>query len=203
VAYRRGIVKEVDGPKHRAKVAFPDKGGVLSPWLDVLVPSTRGDKDVRMPALEMQVACVLDEKDEAGAIVGALFSDADPSPNPSLDVRSVTFGDGGLLEYNRATHVLTVTLPESGEVHLSAPGGKVVVEVGAGVIELAGNTHRVALAELVRAELDAIAGAFGSHTHPAGALVAPGGGGPVTGASGPSAGYTPGDIHTDKVKAAP
>jgi hypothetical protein len=60
----------------------------------------------------------------------------------------------------------------------------------------------VALAQKVLTELNAIKTAFNSHTHAAGSLAAPSGGGAVTGVSaGPSASYSPNSVAASEVKA--
>jgi phage baseplate assembly protein V len=189
LAYRRGIVTELDGAKHRLRCEFVDKQGLVSPWLEVLVRGAHQDKDVGMPAVGDQVAVMLDEKEESGCVLGCLYSDADPVPETATatTLRRIEFSDGCILEYDRETHVLRVELPEGG------------------VVQLAGDVEPIALGDKVRAELDAIQSALDSHTHQAGALVSPPGtsGGPVTGTTGTaSSGYSPGDVGAAQVRSA-
>lgn len=184
--YRRVLITEVDASTHRVRGQFPDRQGLLSPWLDVLVRGATGAfKDFGLPAVGEQVAVLLDAKEEAGCVIGALYSAADPVPEgASVTKRGIYFGDGAGIEYDTATKVMSVALPEGGELHLVGNGGKVPI------------------AEKIVAELDAISQALDSHTHQAGALMAPPGamGGPVTGTTGTaSAGYSPGDIASEQV----
>lgn len=187
--YRRGIVSEVDGSTHRVRVRFPDRDDVESGWLDVLVRAAHQAKDYGLPAKGDQVAVLLDEHDEAGCVLGALYSSVDKPPTTKPEVRAFHFGDGGLVQYDREAHVLKVFMPDGGRV------------------ELAGNASAIALADYVRRELDAIQRALDTHTHQAGALVAAAPAPPgtkVEGMTGPSlsAGYSPGDVGAKQVRSA-
>lgn len=181
--YDRGIVREVDAKAHRARVELPARG-VTTGWLDVLAGATHVDKHVRLPRVGTQVAVLLDEHAEAGCVLGAVYSSADPTPADTRpELERLAWGDGGLVEYDRETHVLRVTLPSGG------------------LVELAGSDDAFALASLVLGELTAISSAFGAHTHPPLALVAPPGGGPVTGVMGtPSTSYSPSSVASERVK---
>ncbi|MFB9160335.1 phage baseplate assembly protein V, partial [Chromobacterium violaceum] len=65
--------------------------------------------------------------------LGAIYSEADPPPTTSRDKFMVRFKDGALLEYDRASHTLTVSgvqkvvMQASAEILLQA-GGKVTVD---------------------------------------------------------------------------
>ena len=81
--YSRGIVVELDVQRHRVRVRFPDRGDLLSPWLEVIVqPYQYG-----LPAEGAQMACLLDEHSESGCVVGVVYSEADPAP-PGSDVHT-------------------------------------------------------------------------------------------------------------------
>lgn len=156
MSYRRGIVTEVDVSSHRLRAQLPDRDGMVTGWLDVLVSSASTDKVARLPAPGNQVAVLLDENDEAGCVLGALYSKADPVPEGMHEALwRIEFRDGGVIEYDA----------DAGIVRLTPPSG--------GAIELAGNSKSVALAEDVRSELDAIkselqsiASGVAGHTHP-------------------------------------
>lgn len=169
---------------------------MVSGWLDVLARATHVDKSYWLPDVGDQVAVILDEREEAGCIVGAVYSSADPVPaGASVNKRILRFGDGGVVEYDRAAHVLKVTMPAGGKMQL------------AGDIELAGNASAVALANKVATELSGIKDALANHTHNAGAalLAPPGsGGGPCTGVTGVAVAiaYNPADVGAAQVKSA-
>jgi len=183
--YRRGLVSAVDPATHRVRVTFPDRDGIESPWLEVLVRAAHVAKHQDLPAIGDQVAVLLDEREESGCILGALYSNADKPPSSKGTVRAYHFGDGGVVEYDSETHVMRIVVPENGRV------------------ELAGAAEPVALADAVRRELEAIREALDSHTHAAGLLVAPSGGGPVTGTTGTAtSGYSPGNVAAKHLRSA-
>lgn len=172
--YKRGIVKEVAAPACRVRVTLPDRGDLVTGWLDVLVRSTSGAKHYDLPSVGNQVACLLEEDASAGCVLGAVYSSVDAPTASSASVRRYEFGDGGAVEYDASTHVLKVTTPAH--------------------IELAGSGAFVALASLVQAELANIASALSTHTH-TGVTTGPG----VSGTAPPV--YTPGSVASSKVKA--
>lgn len=191
--YRRGIVSELDVATHRLRARLVDRDDSETGWLDVLVPSTAADKVVRLPAPGNQVALLLDERDEAGCVLGALYSQADTVPAGAHEALwRVEFRDGGSVEYDA----------EASVVRLTPPSG--------GVIELAGSAKRVALAEdvqaefaAVKSELQAIQAGAGSHTHPF-VGVAPGAPGMTSPPAAPpySVSYEPSEVGAKQVRSA-
>ena len=153
--YKIGIVAEHDVAAHRVRVRFGAEDDLLSPWLEVIVPSTAEDVVECLPAKGNAVAVLLDESASAGCVIGAVHSKANPPVIRSATVWGVTFRDGAVLEYDIEAHALRFTPPSGG------------------TIELAGSAKHVALAENVKSELDAlksqlqsIASGVASHTHP-------------------------------------
>lgn len=184
--YRRCVVTEVDPATHRVRGTFPDRDELVSPWLEVLARGAHAFKDFGLPHVGDQVAVLLDEREEAGCVLGALFSQADPVPSGATATKRVlAFADGARISYDDEAHVLEVSLPEGA------------------TLRLAGNAEPIALADKVASELAAIQSALDSHTHQAGMLAAPSGGGPVTGTTGTaSAGYSPNEVGAAQVRSA-
>lgn len=149
--YRRGIVTEVDPDTHRVRVRFDERQGMVSGWLDVLARDTLDDKDFGLPSEGAMVACMMDERDEDGCVLGSIYSTTDRPAASSVDKRSITFKDGVTVEYDRAAHKLKV----KGD-------GLVLVEVGDA------GAQYVALANLVDARLAQMQAAFDAHFHPTG-----------------------------------
>lgn len=151
--YRRGIVAEVDAGTHRARVRFDERGGMISGWLDVLVRDAQDDKEYGLPSVGAMVGCMMDERDEDGCILGALYSTADKpaASSSSVDKRSITFKDGVCVQYDRAAHKLTVK-----------GGDLVLVEIGDDGVQF------VALANLVDARFAQFKAAYEAHVHPTG-----------------------------------
>jgi phage baseplate assembly protein V len=157
-SYRRGVVSAVDAKTHRVRVTFPDKQDVESPWLDVLVRDALDDKDFGLPSKGAQVAVLMDEKDESGCVIGALYSKADAPNSPqSEDLRRWTMKDGTVVSYDRNAHKLTI------DVH----GGDVEVLI-TGLMKVAGASDFVALAAKCDARFAAIESNLQAHVHPTG-----------------------------------
>jgi phage baseplate assembly protein V len=118
--FRVGLVKQLDPQNARVRVAFPDHDQMLSYWLPIVVSKTQNDKGYWIPDLDEQVVCLMDEHDEAGAVLGAIYSTADTPPTDpntgqalaNADVAQHTFKDGATFQYNRATHVGLAQLPD-------------------------------------------------------------------------------------------
>ena len=73
-ALRLGIVKEQDVSLARLRVTFNEFDQMLSYWLPVVVTKTQNDKAYWLPDIGEQVVCLMDERDEAGVVLGAIYS---------------------------------------------------------------------------------------------------------------------------------
>ena len=96
--FRVGIVKQQDPAKARVRVTFPDYDQVQSYWLPIVVPKTQDDKAYWIPDIDEQVVCDMDEHDEAGAVLGAIYSSADAPTVQTADKWHLTVKDGAALE---------------------------------------------------------------------------------------------------------
>lgn len=117
---RVGLVKQLDPAQAKVRVVFPDYDQMVSYWLPILVAKSQDDKAYWMPDLGEQVVCLMDRRDEAGAVLGAIYSSADAAPVNSADKWHVTFKDGAAMEYDRAAHVLDLKLADSAEIKYDA-----------------------------------------------------------------------------------
>src|ERR1700692_1388095 len=123
--YRVGIVEVQDAGNARVPVVFLDRDRMQSWWLPVIVAKTQNDKAYWMPDVGEQVVCVMDEYDEDGAVLGAIYSRADHPPVTSADKLHWSAKDGAVFEYDRAAHAFAVSLPSSGTVAISANGANI------------------------------------------------------------------------------
>lgn len=147
VSFKTGIVTEAK--PGFAKVQFPDLDDLISEWLPVLARKTLRDKDGHTLDVAEHVACVLDDRFEAGCVLGAIYSDEDHPPTTSPDVLRFQFFDGAYVEYDRSTGMLAidakgpVTLLASGPVAVTAPA--VALNVGqvsiSGDLAVGGTVH--------------------------------------------------------------
>src|SRR5437773_11971171 len=85
-AFRVGIVREQDAALAKVRVVFPDYDQVVSWWLPVVFAKTRDDKSYWLPDIGEQVVCLMDVRDEDGAVLGAIYSSEDLTPTNNPDV---------------------------------------------------------------------------------------------------------------------
>lgn len=116
-----------------ARVRLPDLDNMRTMWLPIAYPKTLQDQCCWTYDNGEHVAVLLDARGEDGVILGAVYSDADKPPVTDPNKFAMRFKDGALLEYDRGTHVLTVTgvqkvvLQADAEILLQA-GAKVTVD---------------------------------------------------------------------------
>ncbi|KVO25415.1 baseplate protein [Burkholderia ubonensis] len=116
-----------------ARVRLTDLGNMRTMWLPIAYPKTLADQVCWTYDSGEQVAVLLDSRGEDGVIVGAVYSDADRPPVSDPNKFIVRFKDGAILEYDRATHVLScsgmqkVIVDSKAEIVLRA-GEKVTVD---------------------------------------------------------------------------
>jgi len=127
-----GIVSQTDPATCRVRVQYQDNEGIESYWLAVTQRQAYGTRDYHMPEIGEQVACLIDEHNEEGVVLGGIYSAADPTPVASQDKRHVAFKDGAQFEYDVASHRATVSLP-GGQVRLSV-GADGAVEIGGAAV---------------------------------------------------------------------
>ena len=147
-AFRVGIVQVQDIEGCRVRVTFPDRDQLQSWWLPILVAKTQNDKAYHLPDVGEQVVCVMDDNDEDGAVVGAIYSTIDvPPPGMTADKLHWTAKDGAIFEYDRALHALAVSLPTGATMNITANGATVSIDasgnlniVAAGKINLGAGT---------------------------------------------------------------
>lgn len=118
--FKVGVVVALDENRAKARVRFDDIDGVLSYWLPVIQAKTLKDKAYWLPDVDEHVVCILDENGEDGAIIGAIYSDADSVPVVSKDKYHKTFQDGTVIEYDRQTHKLFAEV--KGDIDVKSTG---------------------------------------------------------------------------------
>lgn len=138
-SYRTGTITQIDTARALARVKFADIDALGSYWLPVLQGKTLKDKAYWLPDINEHVVCLLDENGEEGVILGAIYSEADAPPVNSQDKRHVTFEDGTSVEYDRATHKLTVDV--KGDIIVNATGDCTVTVQGRTIIKSMGDVE--------------------------------------------------------------
>jgi phage baseplate assembly protein V len=150
VPLRVGIVKAIDPSSGAVRVVFPDRDQLVSYWLPVVVPKTRTDKFYWLPDTDEQVVCLMDDHDEAGAVLGAIYSSVDTTPVASSDKWHLAAADGAVFEYDRSAHRLSIELPAGAALSIAAGQSSITVDtsgnvtISAASITLAGGGAAVA-----------------------------------------------------------
>ena len=149
--FRVGLVKTLDAASGRVRVTFPDRDQMQSWWLPVVFAKTQNDKVYWMPDIGEQVVCLMDEYDEDGAVLGAIYSTVDAPPASDANVAMWNSSDGASFSYDRAAHALAIALPAGGSVAISANGAAIAIDAAgavtvtaAGEIKLAGGGAAIA-----------------------------------------------------------
>ena len=125
--YLVGIIQEIDSKAMKARVLFPDREGLVSPWMPLVVAWAQLNRAYRMPDMGEQVACFMDDNMESGCIVGSIYGGSETPPEESGDVTAVHFGDGTIVRHDRAAKTLavfcsgTVSIAAEQLITLSAP----------------------------------------------------------------------------------
>jgi phage baseplate assembly protein V len=80
-----------------------------------------------MPDVGEQVAVLMDEHYEDGAVLGAIYSSVDPPPGGmTADKRHLTTKDSAIFEYDRNQHKLTITLPAGATMNVQVNGSQAI-----------------------------------------------------------------------------
>lgn len=143
--FRVGLVKEQDLQGARVRVTFPDRDQMVSYWLPIVVFKTQNDKSYWLPDLGEQVVCLMDEYDEAGAVLGAIYSAADTPPVQSADKFHVSFKDGANFEYDRTAHAFTMNLPGNATMKISLNGASIAIDTAGNVTIAPGSGAKLQL----------------------------------------------------------
>lgn len=134
---RLGVISEIGENENKgyARVSF-DENGIVSGWLAMPSMSTKTTKQWVPVEINSQVACLMDENCEQGAIVLVLWSNDDTPPDwASPDTMGVLFADGTEIYYDSAAHKLSVNAPDA---ELAIKCTKLNVE---GEVNIKGNTN--------------------------------------------------------------
>jgi phage baseplate assembly protein V len=153
--FRTGIVQAQDLANARVRVRFPDRDQMVSYWLPICFRKTQNDKEYWIPDLGEQVVCLMDEHDENGTVLGSIYSSVDQPPTDpntghpvqSGDIEQHTFKDGMTVQYNRATHAVTIALPAGATISIAVSGGGSISYDGSGNWKIEPGAGKVLIAD--------------------------------------------------------
>ena len=75
-----GTVAAVDASRHALRVTLPALENLQTDWLPMITPAALGNQFYSLPDVGTLVVCLLDAQGESGAVLGAIYNDADPTP---------------------------------------------------------------------------------------------------------------------------
>lgn len=123
---RFGKVMEVDHANARVRVKSGDIETTWLPWSTGRAHPAKRRWDP--PAVGEQVVVLSPGGDlRQGVAMVGVFQDTAAAPSASADKDTTLYGDGALVEYDRASHTYTVDVPA---------GGKIILRCGATTLEL-------------------------------------------------------------------
>lgn len=174
---RFGTVQTVAGKRVHVKI-----GGLLTrpiAWISTRAGKT---KSWSPPDIGEQVMVLSPNGDLGAAVaIGGIFCDANDVPDDaSSNNVLVAFGDGALLLYDHAAHVLRAVLPNTGRVEVTAPGGftftgHVDIDGELSVSQAATFEQTIHASQTITSDADVKAGGISLTNHPHD-KVQPGGG---------------------------
>ena len=89
-----GTVAAVDAAKHSLRVTLPALENLQTDWLPMITPAALGNQFYRLPDVGTLVVCLLDAQGEGGAVLGAIYNDADPAPASNADLHVLQYSNG-------------------------------------------------------------------------------------------------------------
>lgn len=129
VAFKKGIVSAAK--VGFVKVKFKELDDMETQWIPVSYMKTQNDKCAWTLDIGEHVACIMDANLEDGCVIGSIYSEVDVPPVSSPDKFHVSFKDGGMFEYDRASGDMTIKA--TGNINITADGN---FKVTAAKIEL-------------------------------------------------------------------
>ena len=121
-----GTVAAVDASRHALRVTLPALENLQTDWLPMITPAALGNQFYSLPDVGTLVVCLLDAQGESGAVLGAIYNDADPTPASNAELHVLQYRNGTRIEHDRSTGDVRVTtsgkvLVQASEVTLDAP----------------------------------------------------------------------------------
>ena len=121
-----GTVAAVDASRHALRVTLPALENLQTDWLPMITPAALGNQFYSLPDVGTLVVCLLDAQGESGAVLGAIYNDADPTPASNAELHVLQYRNGTRIEHDRSTGEVRVTtsgkvLVQASEVTLDAP----------------------------------------------------------------------------------
>lgn len=138
-----GIVQAFE--KGRARVQFPDRENVVSPWLTVGYRRTKDDQEYDPLAIGEPVACLMRDDGTSGVVLCSTYTEDCPVPTDAEQLWTRRFKDGTKIDYDRTAKKLTVHC--EGDVEVTTVGDTAITAQGDVNLTAAGDVNVTAEGE--------------------------------------------------------
>ena len=114
---RIGRVVEFSPEKNAARVKFHDISDKISDFLPLLVTNSHDDKIEHYVDPDEHVICLMSgQGDEFGIILGSFYDSKNQPPFQTGNTHSVTYADGTMIQYDRASSVYLIHCTKDVEI---------------------------------------------------------------------------------------
>jgi len=156
-----GDVVEVNPQTHRVRVKLKGRQNMTTDFLPVLVPMSYKDKVYALPKVGDTVLCLfLPYGIEDGFVLGSFYTLNEEKPANDENIHVIEFEDGTRIEYDKATHKLSVNIPQ-GEAYITVQNGNGNVYINGNLV-VSGQIYDLNKA---KGSLDYFRNVYNSHTH--------------------------------------
>lgn len=125
--FKIGEVSSINPVKCTARVIFDDENSMVTYDLPIMQRNSLGNRDYQMPDIGEDVLCLFrSDGFEDGVIIGSFYAGDVEPPETTADRRTVVFKDGTRICYDRAAHMLTVTIAGT-EIVFDQQNGSITV----------------------------------------------------------------------------
>lgn len=125
---RLGTIIALDAANARVRVAA---GGLETDWLPWVTARAGATRTWSAPRVGEQVVVLAESGNPSqGVVIPSIYQDAHPAPANSQDIEATVYPDGSRVEYDSASHTLTVTVG-TGQVVVNCKSATVNCETAA------------------------------------------------------------------------
>lgn len=122
---RLGTIAALDPAAARVKV---NAAGLTTDWLPFTTSRAGADRTWHPPEVGEQVVLVAPHGDLGQAVVvGSVYQAAHPAPASSADTPRTEWSDGAFVQYDRAAHAYTLSVPAGGSITLKVGAVSLVI----------------------------------------------------------------------------